>query len=36
MEKKMVHELPIPFAQAAPIDHDVMPFPKIVHGKNLP
>jgi hypothetical protein len=32
----MVHELSIPFAHAAPINHDDMPLPKIVYGKNLP
>jgi hypothetical protein len=36
MKTKMVHELSIPFAHAAPINHDDMPLPKIVYGKNLP
>jgi hypothetical protein len=35
MEKKMVYGLPNPFAHAAPINHDNMPLPKIVNGKNL-
>jgi hypothetical protein len=36
MEKKVVHRLLIPFAHAAPINHDDMHLPKIVHDKNLP
>jgi hypothetical protein len=35
MEKKLIHGLPIPFAQTTLIDHDDMPIFKIVYGKNL-
>jgi len=36
MEKKMVHELLIPLAQATPIDHNDMLLLKIVNGKDFP
>ena len=32
----MVHGLPIPLTHIAPINHNDMPFPKNVHGKDLP
>jgi len=35
MEKKMVYRFPIPFAHTTPINHNDMPHPKIVHGKNF-
>jgi len=35
MEKKMVHKPPIPLIHAAPINHNDMPFPEIVHSKDF-
>jgi len=36
VEKKMVHRLLISLAHTAPIDHNYVPLPKVVHGKDLP
>jgi hypothetical protein len=35
MEKKMVHELPISFTHATPINHNDKLLPDIFHGKDL-
>jgi hypothetical protein len=35
MEKKVVHRLPIHFAQTAPINHNDMPLSEIIQGKDL-
>ena len=32
----MINGLPVKFAQVAPINHDEMFLPKVVHSKNLP
>jgi hypothetical protein len=34
MEKKMVHELSIPFAHATPIDHNDVLLSEVIHGKD--
>ena len=36
MEEKIIKGLPVQFTQAAPINHDEMCFPKVVHSKNFP
>jgi len=36
MEKKVIHQLPIPFAHATSINHNDTLLPEIVQGKDLP
>jgi hypothetical protein len=36
IKKKMVHRIPILFAHNTPINHNSVPLPKIVYGKDLP